>query len=53
MKPKIRPLRNLGPLDGPWFECKGFIPGTKLEGWGYGRTIEEAYESWLSEEILF
>lgn len=52
MKPRIRPKRRYT-LNSTWFECQGVIPGTNLEGWGYGITISEAYENWLEEPIPF
>jgi len=52
MKPRVRPKRRSG-FKSDWFECQGRIPGTGLEGWGYGRTIQEAYENWLDEPIPF
>lgn len=52
MKPRIRPKRRAG-FQADWYECQGLIPGAKLEGWGYGRTIAEAYANWLEEPIPF
>ena len=53
MKPRIRPLPKRAKFDYLKFECQGLIPGTKLEGWGYGRTIAEAYANWLESPIPF
>lgn len=44
MKPRITKLRG----DEKYFElmCKGVRPDG-VEAWGFGHTIEEAYQRWL------
>lgn len=51
IKPRIR-FKTKGTFKGK-FECEGPIAGISITGWGYGRTIQEAYENWLSEPIPF
>lgn len=50
-KPRIRP-KTKGFFAGR-FECEGVMPSFGIVGWGYGRTIQEAYENWLKEPIPF
>lgn len=51
-KPRIKPKKHWR-LTGPWYECHGIHPSMKIEGWAYGRSIQEAYQNWLDDPLPF
>lgn len=53
-KPRVRPHIRRPVFESLRYECRGLHPDfTDLFCYGYGRTIQEAYENWFNEPIPF